>query len=243
MRKTFILLITAISCRVALAQGVGMSCQYFPGVQVGFVSVKKTATGAKETFGAGLPILLIDRIGNHWYSNMDFSALYYAATATNKANDDQIKISKAEGAVYAGRLGYLFGKGDQFRMGPNVNLGFMTSNLDASKRPMDHIFGDNKRTYYNFGLGVVAYKKFGKFRAAAKLGLEFYSRKNFLAKRGNGFYFEGTLGYSFYQKYGVSVMPCFYSKKLTYITPTSGAAGEEAKVKSMALKVGLSRFF
>jgi hypothetical protein len=185
--------------------------------------------------------LMIDRVSNHWYTNMDFSAFYYGATQTNKANDNRLKVSKAEGGIIAGRLGYLWGDGDQFRIGGNLNLGWSTSNLDSAVRPFKQF--SNKRGYYNYGLGVIAYKKFGKFRAVGKIGYELYRRKGMITK-GNGFYFEGTVGYSFYQKYGISVMPCFYSKKFTYTPIGSTIAGEaSAKVRSFVLKMGITRFF
>ena len=244
MKKTFILLIAALSSKLAFAQGVGMNCQYFPGAQVGFVSVKSTEFG-KYRYGAGLPLLLIDRVSNHWYTNIDFSAFYYGATQTNKANDNKLKISKAEGAVTSGRVGYLFGDGDQFRFGGNLNFGWNTSNYDSLKKPMDHIIR-NKRVYLNYGLGLIAYKKFGKFRVVGKLGFELYRRKNVITGGGSGFYFEGTLGYSFYQKYGVSVMPCFYSKNLNY-TPMGATVDpnntQNAKIRSMVLRFGITRFF
>lgn len=244
MKKTVILLAIAIGSYTAGAQGVGMNCQYFPGLQIGVVSIKATnhPKFTKNTFGAGAPLLMIDRVTNHWYTNMDFSALYYGATQTNKANDNRLKISKAEGGVFAGRLGYLWGDGDQFRMGGNLNFGFSTSNLDSAVKPFkDQIF--NKRGYYNYGLGLIAYKKFGKFRAVGKIGYELYRRKGMITKA-NGLYFEGTLGYSFYQKYGISIMPCFYSKKFNYLPLNSTSATEStAKVKSFVLKMGITKFF
>jgi hypothetical protein len=242
MKKTITTICFLVAATLARAQDVGMNCQYFPGVQVGFVSVKATnnAQFSKYRFGAGIPILMIDRITSHWYVNLDFSALYYGATQTNKANDDRIKISKAEGGMCAGRLGYMFGDGDNFRVGFSGNLGMMTSNLDSINRPL------KQRSYFNYGLGLLAYKKFGKFRAVGKIGYELYRRKNFVTK-GGGFYLEGTLGYSFYQKYGISIMPCFYSKKLNYIplAEKGNAAPVEAngKVRSFVLRVGLTKFF
>lgn len=238
MKKISITLF-AIACGLFTKAQVGMSCQYFPGVQVGFVSVKTSNPAyGNYKFGAGLPLLLIDRVKNHWYTNLDFSALYYGATQTNKANDNRVKISKAEGAVYAGRAGYLFGNGEKARIGPNLNFGVNTSNLDSLKKPLDF-----SRNYFNYGLGIVAYQKFGKFRVMGKVGYEMYRQKKFVSK-GSGFYFEGTIGYSIYQKYGVSIMPCFYSKKFDY-TPAGADASvvNEAKVKSFVLKMGLTRFF
>lgn len=240
MKRTFILLfVAAMMGKTARAQGVGMNCQYFPGVQFGVVSVKATnnAKFSKYNYGAGIPLLMIDRITNHWYTNVDFSALYYAATQTNKAQDNRIKISKAEGAYCSGRLGYMFGSGDQFRIGPNLNVGSVTSNLDSLKKPF------SQKAYYNYGLGVVAYKKFGKFRVVGKLGYEIYAKKNYITK-GHGTYFEGTIGYSFYQKYGLSIMPCLYSKKLTYV-PDGGVISSpaDAKVFSFVIRLGLTKFF
>jgi hypothetical protein len=240
--KKIIVSICLLVTGITRAQDVGMSCQYFPGVQFGFVSVKAANNPqfTKYKFGAGLPILLVDRIANHWYTNIDFSALYYGATQTNKGNDDRVNISKAEGAFCAGRVGYLFGDGDNFRLGFSGNFGMSTSNLDSLKKPL------KQRSYLNYGLGLVAYKKFGKFRVSGKLGYELYRRKNFVTK-GGGFYLEGTIGYSFYQKYGISVSPCFYSKKLDYIplAEKGSAVPIEAngKVRSFVLRVGLTKFF
>jgi hypothetical protein len=221
------------------AQDVGMNCQYFPGLQVGFVSVKATNNPqfTKYRYGAAAPLLMIDRITSHWYFNVDMNALYYGATQTNKANDDRIKISKAEGGLFAGRAGYLFGKGDNFRMGFSLNGGLMTSNLDSMNRPL------KQKSYLDYGLGLVAYKKFGKMRVSGKLGYEIYRKKNYLTK-GGGFYLEGTIGYSFYQKYGLSISPCFYSKKMGY-TPAGASTGTEAeaKVRSFVLRMGLTKFF
>lgn len=39
MKKTLITLSLLITFSLSRAQGVGMNCQYFPGVQFGFVSV------------------------------------------------------------------------------------------------------------------------------------------------------------------------------------------------------------
>lgn len=238
MKKTIITLSLLLAVTISQAQ-VGMNCQYFPGLQVGFVSVKvaNNPKFSKYRYAAGMPLLMIDRLTDHWYTHLDFSALYYGATQTNKANDDKIKISKAEGAMCAGRLGYMFGDGDQFRFGFSGNLGFTTSNLDSMVRPL------KQRAYYNYGLGLLAYKKFGKFRVVGKMGYELYAKKNYITK-GHGFYLEGTIGYSFYQKYGLSVMPCFYSKKLDYI-PDGGSVNAQAnaKVRSFVLKFGLTKFF
>ncbi len=242
MKKTLITLTLLASFILGKAQGVGMNCQYFPGLQVGFVNVKVSGNPqfSKYRYAAGMPILMIDRLTSHWYTNLDFSALYYGATQTNKANDDRLKISKAEGAMCSGRLGYLFGDGDQFRFGFNGNLGIATSNLDSLNRPL------KQRSYYNYGLGLLAYKKFGKFRVVGKVGYELYAKKSFVTK-GHGLYFEGTIGYSFYQKFGLSIMPCFYSKSMNYIPKPSDGSGTgteaQAKVKSFVLRIGLTKFF
>lgn len=239
MKKTSIILTVLLITKLLQAQDVGMSCQYFPGLQLGSVSVKATGNPqfSKYRYGAGLPLLMIDRITSRWYTNLDFSALYYGATQTNKANDERLKISKAEGAMCAGRLGYMFGEGDQFRFGINGNLGLSTSNLDSTNRPL------KQRSYFNYGIGVLAYKKFGKFRAVGKVGYELYAKKDYITK-GRGFYFEGTIGYSFYQKYGLSVMPCFYSRKMEYLPEgTTSNVPATAKVRSFVLRFGLTKFF
>jgi|GEM_PF-3329950 len=241
MKKTITILSLLFAVTFSRAQDPGMSCQYFPGVQVGFTSVKLTAAGSemKYRYGAQLPLLLIDRLANHWYSNVDFSALYYKATQTNKANDDRVKISKAEGGISALRLGYAFGEGDRSRIGFYGAFGISTSNLDSLKK-ID-LFKD--RAYFNYGIGIIALRKFGKFRVIAKIGYDLYKKKNYVTK-GHGLYFEGAIGYSFYQKYGISIMPCFYSKKMDFIPKDAPATVEaNAKVKSFVLRVGLTRFF
>lgn len=242
MKKTIIIACLLLTGSLLRAQGVGLNCQYFPGVQFGFVSVKSSGDPrySKYKFGAGIPLLMIDRLTNHWYTHLDMNALYYSATQTNKANDDRIKISKAEGGLFAGRVGYLFGDGDSFRFGVNGNLGYMTSNLDSLKRPF------KQRGYYDYGLGVLAYKKFGKFRVVGKVGYELYRKKNFLTKS-HGMYFEGTIAYSFYQKYGLSLMPCLYTKTFNYMPVDNGSgsapAEAKAKVRSFVLRLGLTKFF
>lgn len=241
IKKTSLLAGMVLFMSSLQAQDVGMNCQYFPGVQVGFVTVKATNNPlfTKYKYGAALPLLMIDRITSHWYFNLDLNALYYGATQTNKANDDRIKISKAEGGYCAGRVGYMFGKGDNFRFGINGNLGAQTSNLDSLNRPL------KQRSYLNYGLGVLAYKKFGKLRFAGKVGFELYRKKDYVLN-GHGIYIEGTIGYSLFQKYGISIMPCYYSKKFGYLPLAAGGnlnAEASAKVKSMVLRLGLTRFF
>lgn len=235
MKKIIIPLSIVINSFICNAQ-VGFSCQYFPGLQVGSVKIKtdNPAIGTLK-YGASLPLLMIDKISNHWYTNIDLSALYYGATQTNKSNDNRLKVSKAEGAFLAGRLGYLFGKGDQFRMGPNINVGLSTSNLDSIKKPFD------QRAYTNLGLGVVVYKKFGKVKVALKVGYERYSAKGFI-NNGHGTYLETTIAYSIFQKYGLSVMPSFYSKKFEYIPKNAGVV-TNAKVTSFVIRFGLTKFF
>ncbi len=223
---------------LARSQTTGMSCQYFPGLQLGVVKVKTTdAPKGSYAFAAPLPILLFDKIKGHWYTNIDLSALYFAATQTNKANDDRVKISKAEGALIAGRLGWMFGKKPDFKFGINGNFGLQTSNLDSLKKSF------SQRNYFNYGLGVLVYKKMGKLHASAKFGYEIYAKKNFITK-GRGFYLEGTVGYNVFQKYGISVSPCFYSKGLTY-APEGGSinAPAKARVTSLLIRFGLTRFF
>lgn len=244
MKKTAITLTLLLRCVFAKAQ-VGMSCQYFPGLQTGIVSVKTQNNNdigggtRKYKHGASLPLLMVDRIKNRWYTLVDFSALYYGATQTNKSNDDRVKISKAEGGLIAGRAGYLFGEGDQYRVGPCLTFGYSTSNLDSSRKAFDF-----KRAYYNYGLGIVGYKKFGKFRVAGKAGFELYRRKNYLSGKGHGMFFEGTIGYSFYQKYGLSIMPCLYTKKFGYTSVNGSASdGTTAKVRSFVIRFGLTKFF
>jgi hypothetical protein len=242
MKHTLIALAVLLSGTMLKGQ-VGMNCQYFPGGQVGFVSVKSpnSLKFSKVSHAAAFPILMIDRMTSHWYTNLDMSAFYYAVTSFNKSNDNRVAISKAEGSIATGRLGYVGGDGDQFRIGGYLAFGMSTTNLDSLKKPFDYHW------YTSWGVGLLAYQKFGKFRAMGKLGYEIYTRKNYIS-RGSGFYFEGTLGYSFYQKYGISVMPCFYHKGFNYFTTVTDASSStvllaDASMNSFVLKFGLTKFF
>jgi len=238
MIKKLLLLALVIQGLCANAQ-VGINCQYIPAIQFGSVKVKtdNPALGTYK-YGAGLPLMMLDRIGSKWYWNLDMNALYYGATQTNKAADGRIKIAKTEGGYFAGRVGKMFGKGEQFRFGINLNAGFSTSNLDSAKRTFE------PRGYLNFGGGILVYKKFGKMRVAAKFGYEKYSAKYIVKGSGSGTYLETTFAYMIYQKYGLSLMPCIYSKKFDY-TPKingTGSAVTNAKVSSLVFRIGLTKF-
>lgn len=243
MKKIIIALALLITGLGTEAQ-VGFNCQYVPGIQLGRVKVvtDNAALGTYK-YSAGLPLMMIDRITAKWYVNMDMNGLYYAVTQTNKAQSDKIKIAKTEGGYFSMRLGYLFGKGDQMRIGGCASLGGSTSNLDSSKRALD------PRAYTNLGAAFIIYKKFGKIRVAGKLGYEKLTAKSWITK-GSHMYFEGTIAYSIFQKYGISVMPCWSSKKFAYttkFTPKDGtdltSAVINAKVKYFALRIGLTKFF
>jgi hypothetical protein len=166
------------------------------------------------------------------------NALYYGATQTNKAADGQIKIAKTEGGYFAGRMGRMFGKGDMFRFGVNLNVGYSTSNLDSAKKTFD------PRGYVNFGGGILAYKKINKkIRVSAKFGYEKYSAKSFITK-GHGTYIETTLAYMIYQKFGVSLSPCIYSKSFEYTPKVNGVVytATNAKVSSTVFRLGITKF-
>jgi len=242
MKKKLIALALILAGFCIQAQ-VGMNCQYVPGLQLGRIKVKTdNAFLGTYKYGAGLPLMMIDRMTNHWYTNMDLNGLYYAVTQTNRANSDKIDIAKTEGGLFAGRLGYLWGKGDQFRIGGSFNLGYSASNLDSSKRALD------VRGYTNLGAGLVVYKKLGKMRVMAKLGYEKLSSKSYITK-GSHIYLETTVAYMIYQKYGISVMPTWSSKKFAYTPKYNGAQADvanvatNAKVTMMTLRFGLTRFF
>lgn len=239
-KKLLILLLGLLGLKIS-AQ-VGMNSQFVPGIQTGFVKVKSDNKKLGEyKYGAALPIFMIDRLTSKWYTNLDMNALYYATTQYNNANAGKIKIAKTEGAYIAGRLGYGFGKSESMRVGPNLNLGWGASNLDSSKRVL------NVPSYTTIGGGLFFYQKIGsRIRAMVKGGYEKYSGKNannnVKALTGSGIYIEGTVAYNIYQKYGVSVMPAFYSKKFQYnymgeTTPTN------TKIKSMVIRVGFAKFF
>ena len=168
------------------------------------------------------------------------NALYYGATQANKAADGQIKIAHTEGGYFAGRLGRMFGKKETFRFGINLNCGYSTSNLDSAKKTFD------PRGYLNFGGGLLVYKKIGKMRVVAKFGYDIYNAKSFIAN-GHGTYLETTFAYMIYQKYGLSIMPAYYSKKFNYTpktvnTPLANVANTNAHVTSLVFRIGLTKF-
>ncbi len=241
MNKKLLIVLLAIFGMKLSAQ-VGMNCQFVPGIQVGFVKVKSDNTKLGDyKYGAALPVFMIDRLTAKWYTNLDMNALYYATTQFNNANAGKIKIAKTEGAYVAGRLGYGFGKGESTRVGPNLNLGWGASNLDSSKRVL------NVPSYTTIGGGLFFYQKIGtRIRAMVKGGFEKYSGKNannnVKALSGSGIYLEGTVAYNVYQKYGLSLMPAFYSKKFKY-----NYGGEttitNTKLKSIVIRFGFVKFF
>lgn len=218
------------------SQKYGMNCQYFPGIQIGSVNVSTNNPKlGNYSYSAGLPVLMIDRI-RKWYFNVSMNATYYAATQTNKANDNKVPISKAEGGYFSGRIGYMFGKNpDKLKVGINFNLGWETSNLDSIKQPF------KQRSYTGLGGGIIFYKGFKKLGVSAKFGYEKYANKKFIDEA-NGIYFESVIGYNLYQKYGLSVMPCFYSKNFTYKTLKDGTL-TSAKVTSFVIRFGVTKFF
>jgi hypothetical protein len=231
---------------LGLGAQVGMNCQFVPGLQVGAIKVKSDNAKIKEyKYAAGLPIFMLDRLKNKWYANLDMNGLYYSVTQYNKSNrskPDSTKLAKTEGGMFAGRIGYAFGKTDSRRIGINGNLGYCMSNLDASVKTLDGV-----AKYWNIGGGVFFYQKIGsKMRAMAKVGYEVYSNKkasgNIATLKGKGTYLEATLAYNIYQKYGLAVMPAIYSKKFTY-----NYAGDSntttTKVKNIALRFGFTKFF
>lgn len=227
---------------LSLKAQVGFNCQFVPGLQVGSVKVKTDNTYLKDyKFGAPLPVFMVDRITSKWYTNMDMSALYYAATQYNNATAGKIDIAKTEGGYFAGRLGYGFGKGENFRVGPNLNAGWSASNLDSSKRVL------NVPSYFSLGGGVFAYYKVNKrIRVSLKAGYEKYSNKsannNVKNLSGHGTYIEGAVAYNFYQKYGLAIMPAIISKKFQY-TYTGATLPNTAKVHSAVLRLGFTKFF
>jgi hypothetical protein len=240
MIKKLLLFALIIQGLCATAQ-VGINCQYIPAIQFGSVKVKtdNPVLGTYK-YGAALPLMMLDRIGSKWYTNLDMNALYYGATQTNKAADGQIKIAKTEGGYFAGRFGRMFGKKETFRFGINANVGYSTSNLDSAKRTFD------PRGYINFGGGLLVYKKINKkIRVAAKFGYEKYSAKGFITK-GSGTYIETTVAYMVYQKYGLSIMPCIYSKNFQYTPKVAdnplANIPTVAKVSSVVFRIGLTKF-
>ncbi len=242
-KKLLIALLALFS--LGLKAQVGLNCQFVPGIQLGAVTVKSENSKIGEyKSAAGLPIFMLDRLKNHWYAQLDMNGLYYSVTQFNKSQrskGDSTKFAKTEGGLCAGRIGYGFGNSETMRVGPNLNVGYMMSNLNGNKRSFDGM-----PMYWNIGGGVFFYQKIGtKIRAMAKVGYEKYSNKkteNITNLKGSGMYFEATAAYNIYQKYGVAVMPAFYSKKFTY--NYDGATTEtKTKVKSIVLRIGFTKFF
>jgi hypothetical protein len=224
---------------------VGFNCQFVPGAQFGFVKIKSTNEKLSSSHGAGFPLFMLDRFKTKWYTHLDMNGLYYSVTQFNKSNRSKVdssKVAKTEGGMFAGRIGYGFGNTEDFRVGPNLNIGYTMSNLGASIKTFDGI-----ANYWNIGGGVFAYKKInGKIRTMAKLGYEKFSNKKATALitnlTGSGMYFEGTVAYNFYQKYGLAVMPAFYTKKFKF-TYNGQATQTESKLKSFVLRIGFTKFF
>lgn len=219
---------------------VGINCQYMPAIQFGSVKIKSENNPAYNyKYGAGLPLMMLDRVGAKWYWNMDMNALYYGATQANKAADGQIKIAKTEGGYFASRVGRMFGKGDQSRFGACLNIGYSASNLDSAKKTFE------PKGYLNYGLGILYYQKVGKkIRFVGKIGYDVYSAKSYITKA-HGTYFETTFAYMIYQKFGISLMPCYYSKSFTYkpsLHPLPNNEDTKAKVKSLVFRIGITKF-
>ncbi|MDP2386438.1 MAG: hypothetical protein Q8M29_08700 [Bacteroidota bacterium] len=241
------LLITLLALfGLGLKAQVGLNCQFVPGLQLGAVTVKSDNSKIGEyKAAAGLPVFMLDRLKNKWYAQLDMNGLYYSVTQYNKSQrskGDSTKYAKTEGGLCAGRIGYGFGKSETMRVGPNLNIGYMMSNINGNKRSFEGM-----PMYWNFGGGVFFYQKIGtKIRAMAKVGYEKYSNKkassDIATLKGSGTYFEATVAYNIYQKYGVAVMPALYSKKFTY--NYNGETTEtKTKVKSVVLRIGFTKFF
>lgn len=241
MKKSLIIMVLSILSWNAHSQ-IGFNCQYVPGVQFGFTSVKTDGWG-KYKYGAGLATMMIDRMTSKWYSNLDMNSLYYSLTQINRGK--YAKIAKNEGGLFAGRLGRVFGKSDDTRFGFYFGLGMSQSNIDSVAKVTFESGG--VKSFWNYGLGLLAYKKIGRLHAMAKVGYDIWSWKKTNLKGGQ-IILEGTVGYKLYQKYGISVMPCFYIKSFTFdsrkTTGTStNSTPDKGKSSTFVLRLGLTKFF
>jgi hypothetical protein len=236
------LILSALLLTAFFVRGqVGMNCQYVPGIQLGSTTVKSEKWG-KYHYGAGLATMMIDRMTDKWYVNMDMNSLYYSITQMNRGK--YAKIAKNEGGLFGMRIGHVWGNDDSFRAGFSLNGGWMQSNIDSVKTVS--LSNGGVKGFYNYGLGLIAYKKIGEnLHTMAKIGYEKLKYKS-TQMDGRQIYIETTIGYRLLDSYGLSVMPCLYMKKYQFNSQShSGgdAVLDNGKSTTFVLRMGLTKFF
>lgn len=239
MKRKLLLLALVLTGLWTRAQ-VGMNCQYVPGIQLGMTKVKSDKWGDYK-YGAGLATMMLDRMTDKWYVNLDMNSLYYSITQMNKGK--YLKIAKNEGGIFGMRLGRVFGNNDNFRAGFSLNGGYMQSNIDSIKTVS--ITSSGVKGFYNYGAGAIVYKRFGDLHAMAKIGYEKLKNKS-IAMNGRQIYLETTIGYRFLQHYGLSVMPCLYLKKYEFNSSNvdrNATVADKGKSTTFVLRMGLTKFF
>lgn len=221
----------------------GMESQYVPGLQVGSNKVKVGET--KTKFGASLAVMEFDHVGHRMYYNIGLTDGYYRLTQMNKQKKnerDSIKPLKSNGQIFGMRWGMVFGKGEFQRIGFSLNGSFSSLNV-AEAYTYDRLI-----SYGSVGGGLVYYNRIGKsLNVMLKGGFEkLKGKKNTVD--GRLIYFESTIGYELFQKFGVSVSPCFYSRKLNCIAKVgpSGSPADltltDVKASQFVLKIGIAKF-
>ncbi len=242
MKKTTTKLILACFAFIMLSKlnaQIGFNCQYVPGLQVGTIKVK----GDKYEYrhSAPLPLMMVDAMKDHLYYNLDMNSLYYIITQMNRGK--YLKIAKNEGGLFAGRIGWVFGKSEKMRIGGSLNFGWKQSNIDSTKLvTLDG--SDGAKGYTNIGAGIIAYYKVNsKLHTQAKIGYESLKNKK-IELKGRNIYVEATVAYKLLQKYGVSVMPNWSFKKFDFNSSKSSVGkvvGE--KHRYFGIRFGLTKFF
>jgi hypothetical protein len=238
MKKTLIVALILVA-GFAKAQ-VGMNCQYVPGVQIGSTTVKSDKWG-KYRYNAGLALMMLDRMTDKWYVHMDMNSLYYSLTQMNRGK--YLKIAKNEGGIFGMRLGRVFGNDDSFRAGFSLNGGYSQSNIDSTKTV--EFKGSGAKSYWNYGLGLLAYKRLGDLHVMAKVGYEKLKEKG-IGMNGRTIYIETTVGYRILEDYGISIMPCLFMKKYEFNSTNTAynpVVADKGKSTTFVLRAGITKFF
>jgi hypothetical protein len=233
LSKLMLLLILA-GCYKASAQG--METQFVPGIQLGTTKIKYDS-GDKYRFGASLALMEYDHVGHRVYFNIGMTDGYYRLTTLNrraKMARDSAHYAKNNGEVFGMRMGLVFGKSEVQRIGGSINGSYNAVNAIKSYDPTNSLF------YGSFGAGVVYWRKIGKsINVLLKAGFEKMSSKKYTLE-GRLIYVEATVGYELFQKFGVSVQPAIYNRKMDFTYSSVAYTG--VKANQIALKIGISKF-
>lgn len=249
MRKQIITLTLILASLWATAQKVGFNCQYIPGLQLGIVKVSsKDLPKNNYSYRVGMPTMMIDRVTNKWYVNMDLSSIFYILSANNKsrAKDADETLARTDGGLCSFRLGRMFGEKKKLggtnamRVGFSVNMGYNQTNIDSIR--LNNV--GKTYAYGSYGLGLVVYKQLDGIYTMGKIGYDAIGQKDV---KGKNIYIETTFGIKMYQKFGLSVMPCMYFRTFNNFTSTdsgsSTATNSTIKSKLFTIKFGLTKFF